>query len=88
MGDVVNTSARRSAVRCSTAAQNPSASPNWYCTVPQVAPMSLAMRLADTDAGSPDASARSAASSMFSRVASPRRLGRRTDAATWLMLAG
>ena len=42
---------RRSAVRCSTAAQSPSMSPNWYFTAPQVAPMSLAMRLADTARG-------------------------------------
>jgi hypothetical protein len=40
-------------------------SPNWYCTTPQVAPISLAMRLPDTAPGSPEASARSAASSML-----------------------
>ncbi|EUA90150.1 hypothetical protein I551_3381 [Mycobacterium ulcerans str. Harvey] len=68
--------ARRSAVRCSTAAQKPSTSPNWYCTAPQVAPIALAMRLAETEPGSPEASDVSAASSMLSRVALPRRLGR------------
>src|SRR5258708_22557637 len=73
---VERVAARRSAVRCSTAAQNPSVSPNWYCTAPQVAPISLAMRLADTEPGSPEASDFSAASSMLSRVAWPRRLGR------------
>ena len=51
-------------------------SPNWYFTAPQVAPICLAIRLADTAAGSPVASAFNAASSMFSRVASPRRLVR------------
>ena len=39
--------------------------------------MSLAMRLADTEPGSPEASDFSAASSMLSRVALPRRLVRR-----------
>ena len=67
------TSARCSAVRCSTAAHNPSASPNWYWTTPQVAPICLAIRFADTAPGSPVANAFSAASSMFLRVASPRR---------------
>src|ERR1700739_2337726 len=73
---VEKVAARRCAVRCSTAAQKPSVSPNWYCTAPEVAPVSLAMRLADTEPGSPEASDFSAASSMLSRVAWPRRLGR------------
>src|ERR1700749_3197348 len=74
-GGVENVPARRSAVQRSTAAQKPSVSPNWYCTAPQVAPMSLAMRLADTEPGSPEDSERRAASSMLSRVALPRGLG-------------
>ena len=71
------TSPRRSAVRRSTAAHNPSMSPNWYLTAPHVAPMSLAIRLADAAPGPPEASDRNAASSMASRVAWPRRLVRR-----------
>src|ERR1700720_4333378 len=65
---------RCSAVRCNTEAQNPSTSPNWYWTAPQVAPLSLAMRLADTAPGSPEANERTAASSIASRVARPRLL--------------
>src|SRR4051812_23511697 len=43
------------------------------------------MRFAETEPGSPVASARSAASSMFSRVALPRRLGRRCAVPGWLI---
>ena len=71
-------STRRSAVRRSTAAQSPSISPNWYLTAPQVAPTSLAILLAEAAFGPPSASERSAASSIASRVACPRLLGRRS----------
>src|SRR6478672_6649676 len=70
-------SPRRSAVRRSTAAHNPSMSPNWYLTAPHVAPMSLAIRFADAAPGPPAASDRNAPSSIASRVAWPRRFGRR-----------
>src|SRR6185437_1864801 len=77
---------RRSAVRCHTAGQNPSTSPNRYCTAPQVAPLSFAIRLADTAPGSPVASERTAASSIASRVASPRLLLRRCCTSAGAML--
>src|SRR4051794_16615699 len=56
----------------STAAHRPSTSPNWCCTVPHVAPASLATELALADSGPPSARQWSAARNRCSRVSSPR----------------